>query len=194
MDGIWEYLLDEVLPGLAEPELGRRVVFVDLADPEKRTREDLRRALETCARFQKHAEVILGYNLKEALQVAEVLGVAQPRQPEEEIEPLSAELRHHLDVHTVVIHPRSGAAAAAITSDGQETARFAGPLVKRPKLSTGAGDNFNAGFCIGHLAGLSLEQRLCLGTATSGYYVRNARSGELEQLAVFCEELPAPEA
>jgi sugar/nucleoside kinase (ribokinase family) len=193
-DGIWDYLMKDVLPGLAQPAAGRRVVFIDLADPEKRTREDLRRALATCARFQEHADVILGYNLKEALQVAEALGLARPERAEAEIGALSRELRARLDVHTVVIHPRSGAAAAARKADAVETAAFAGPLVQRPKLSTGAGDNFNAGFCIGHLAGLSLEQSLCLGTATSGFYVRAARSGDLQELAGFCEELPEPEA
>jgi sugar/nucleoside kinase (ribokinase family) len=194
MDGIWDYLMQDVLPGLEPPRGGRRLVFVDLADPEKRTREDLRHALATCARFQEHADVILGYNLKEALQVADALGLARPERPEAAIEALSRELRGRLEVHTVVVHPRSGAAATARQGEAVATAAFAGPLVRHPKLSTGAGDNFNAGFCIGHLAGLSLQQSLCLGTAASGYYVRAARSGSLQELASFCEELPEPEA
>ena len=36
---------------------------------------DLKTALELLAGFQKHVDVILGLNLKEAMQVAEVLGL-----------------------------------------------------------------------------------------------------------------------
>ncbi|MFA9480317.1 hypothetical protein ACERK3_18760 [Phycisphaerales bacterium AB-hyl4] len=72
-------------------------------------------------------------------------------------------------------------------------ATFYGPFVANPRLSTGAGDNVNAGICLGLLADLSVEQALCTGTATSGYYVRNGASPSLDQLAAFCDELPGPE-
>ena len=171
MNGIWEYLEGAVLKDAPRPGGGRRWVFIDLADPEKRTRDDLRAGLECGAKFQGIADVAFGFNLKEAVQVAEVLGV-----------------------HTVVIHPRAAAAAASLKEDGGvESAWFAGPLVKKPKLSTGAGDNFNAGFCLARLAGLAIDQSLCVGTATSGFYVRNARSGSLVELADFCDDLPSPE-
>ena len=49
-----------------------------------------------------------------------------------------------------------------------------------------------AGF-LGRLAGLSLEESLCTDTASSGYYVRNAASPTLEELADFLDALPAPE-
>jgi sugar/nucleoside kinase (ribokinase family) len=86
----------------------------------------------------------------------------------------------------VVIHPRRGAAA----STAGETASFAGPFVKQPKISTGAGDHFNAGFCLGRVLGMSLVESLCTGVATSGYYVRTAESPTIQQLAEFIAELP----
>jgi sugar/nucleoside kinase (ribokinase family) len=89
-----------------------------------------------------------------------------------------------------VIHPRRSAAAA--TAD--ESARFSGPFVQQPKISTGAGDHFNAGFCLGRVLGLSLEESLCAGVATSGYYVREAASPTAAQLADFVAELPPPQA
>ncbi len=193
MNSIWDYLIDRILPNLGDSVEGRRTIFIDLADPEKRTREDLAGALAYGRRFQAHADVVFGFNLKEAVQVAEVLGVAVGANPEADIESMASGLRETLGVHAVVIHPRSGAAAAIETASGIETARFAGPLVKKPKLSTGAGDNFNAGFCLGLLAQLPVEQALCVGTATSGYYVRNAASPSLAQLADFCDDLPDPE-
>ena len=49
-------------------------------------------------------------------------------------------------------------------------------FIKKPKLSTGGGDNFNAGLCFGQLAGLDFEESLYCANGTSGYYVRNAQS------------------
>ena len=47
------------------------------------------------------------------------------------------------------------------------TAKFLGPFVQHPKISTGAGDHFNAGFALGRTLGFDLEQSLCCGVATS---------------------------
>jgi sugar/nucleoside kinase (ribokinase family) len=89
----------------------------------------------------------------------------------------------------VVIHPRRGAAAAT----EHHSAKFAGPFVQQPKISTGAGDHFNAGFCLGDVLGLSLEGSLCAGCATSGHYVRTAQSPTILQLADFIATLPPPQ-
>jgi sugar/nucleoside kinase (ribokinase family) len=183
---IWDKLLEEVLP--AAPKAGR-TLFIDLADPEKRTREDLRAALQTVSRFQEQVDVILGLNLKEATQVAGVLGLPDRADREATIEQDAVEIRNTLGLACVVIHPRKAAAAATET----ESARFPGPFVQLPKISTGAGDHFNAGFCLGRILGMGLEESLCSGVASSGYYVRTARSASALELAGFIEELPAPE-
>jgi len=193
LETIWDYLMTDILPGLDQPDNGRRRVFIDLTDPEKRTREDLLNALKNGAKFQRFADTTFGFNLKESTQAASVLGVDTTDDPESAIEQTAVKLRETLGVTGVVIHPRSCAAAAIETADGVQSGLFAGPFVQEPKLSTGAGDNFNAGFCTGQLAGLDVDQCLCAGTATSGYYVRNAGSPTLSQLADFCDDLPQPE-
>ena len=186
MTDIWSRLLEEVI--LELPRDGRRM-FVDLADPEKRTVEDLRGALAMLQKMEEHLDVTLGLNLKEAVQVAEALGLTVPADAEAGIESLAVALRGKLGLGTVVIHPRKGAAGASKSA----SARFAGPFVAQPKISTGAGDHFNAGFMAGQLLGLNLEESLCMGTATSGYYVRNAASPSQKQLAEFMAALPAPQ-
>jgi sugar/nucleoside kinase (ribokinase family) len=193
MNSILQHLIDHVLPGLPAPAGGRRLLFIDLADPEKRTREDIDQVLRLSTALQAQADVILGLNLKEAVQVAGVLGVGPTTDPEASIESLARAIRERLDLHLVMIHPRAGAAACGRDGEQVHTARFAGPLVARPRLSTGAGDVLNAGFCLARLAGLSLEQALASGTAASGYYVRNAASPTLEELAAFLDALPEPE-
>ncbi|MEM6334665.1 MAG: PfkB family carbohydrate kinase [Planctomycetota bacterium] len=190
LESIWRLLCDELLPDAAAlPDGGRRLVFFDYCDPSKRTAADTERALRWATRFQEHADAVVGLNLAEAVQAMEVLGLSVPADPEASIEAMAEAVRDELGVHAVVVHPRKGAAASVA---GMGSATFAGPFTSKPKLSTGAGDNFNAGFCLGSLLGLPVEQRLCVGTATSGYYVREAGSPTLEELIAFIDDLPAP--
>lgn len=54
-----------------------------------------------------------------------------------------------------------------------------------PRVQTGAGDNFNAGFSLGQLFDLSLGSSLALGVAVAGFYVREGTSPKPEQLSAF---------
>jgi sugar/nucleoside kinase (ribokinase family) len=187
MGRIWAKLLDEIVPN---PERHNRRLFIDLADPEKRLQSDILDALKMLTRFQDQVDVVLGLNLKESQEIAEVLGLPGCAKPEESIEENAAAIRAKLNLACVVIHPRRGAAAAT----ANEHATFAGPFVQQPKISTGAGDHFNAGFCLAQCLGFGLTESLCTGVATSGYYVRHAASPTAAQLADFIAELPPPQA
>jgi sugar/nucleoside kinase (ribokinase family) len=187
MTAIWEGLVAEVLPKLSKAD---RIVFIDLADPEKRLVEDLRGALETLRKINTHLHVVLGLNLSEAQQVSKALGLAPVGNPEAAIEELAVQIREKLELGTVVVHPRKGAAAA----NEQGSASFAGPFVREPKISTGAGDHFNSGFAAAQLLEMDLEESLAVGVGTSGYYVREAESPTAKQLAGFLRDLPAPQA
>jgi sugar/nucleoside kinase (ribokinase family) len=145
--------------------------------------------LKILTRFQEKVDVILGLNLKESGEIIEVLGLPTPGDAEAAIQQSATAIRAKLNLSCVVIHPRRGAAAA--TKDG--SAQFAGPFVQQPMISTGAGDHFNAGFCLGQVLGFTLEESLCVGVATSGYYVRSAESPSGAQLADFIAHLPPPQ-
>jgi sugar/nucleoside kinase (ribokinase family) len=187
MSDIWSHLQTDVLPHL--PRENRRF-FVDLADPEKRSREDLHGALQLLTGFQSHADVTLGLNLKESQQISTALGLAPAADTDAAIEQSARAIRGKLDLACVVIHPRRGAAAAT----ANESAWFTGPFTFTPKISTGAGDHFNAGFALAQTLGLPLDQSLCTACATSGYYVRHALSPTADQLADFLEHLPTPQS
>ena len=92
-------------------------------------------------------------------------------------------IREKLGIQCVVIHPRDGAAAAT----REEAAYVKGPFVENPKISTGAGDHFNAGFALGELLGLSIIACLTVAVATSGQYVRSAESPNLPNTVSFLE-------
>jgi len=57
-------------------------------------------------------------------------------------------------------------------------------------ITTGAGDHFNAGFCLGKLLGLDSELSLLTGVATSGFYVRTAKSPAVSDLIRMLENWP----
>ena len=127
----------------------RRKLFFDLADPEKRTSEDIMRALE------------LGHCLSEALRCDS--GPERKRRLRNRQKPW-AENRNRrrkifcnsarkstqlIEVDTLVVHPTSYALACG--PDG--SCLVEGPFTPKPKITTGAGDHFNSGFCLGKLLG-----------------------------------------
>jgi fructose-1-phosphate kinase PfkB-like protein len=179
MTAVYAALLERALPRL--PAAPGRIFFFDLADPEKRSADDLRAALAAIARFEKFGRVTIGLNLKEAQQVAAALALPAQRADEAGLRATAAGIREKLSIATVVVHPRESAACA--TAAG--TSWVPGPFTTQTKITTGAGDHFNAGFATGQLLGLAPESCLALGVSTSGHYVRTAASPTLADLETF---------
>ena len=183
LSDVWESLLEELCPVLTGP---RRKIFFDLADPAKRTRDDIRRAAALISRFNAWFEVILGLNEREAFALAEALDLpARPRTPEG-ITALALDLQHHLGIDTLAVHPTLYAVAA---SHGR-AALVEGPRLRSIVLTTGAGDHFNSGFCLGKLLGFDNDLALLTAVATSGFYVSTGRSPGVSELAIMLENWP----
>jgi sugar/nucleoside kinase (ribokinase family) len=178
MGKLWESILSEVCPGLTGP---RRLLFFDLADPEKRTHADIARALDLIGQFGRHFEVVLGLNEKEAMEIAEVCGVKPKSDTPEDLGATALATAARIKVGTLVVHP----VAYALAVTGGVASLVRGPFTARPKVTTGAGDHFNSGFCLGKLLGLDDAMCLLTGVATSGFYVRTGQSPTAPQLAEF---------
>jgi sugar/nucleoside kinase (ribokinase family) len=145
--------------------------------------------MKVLAAMRDDVKVVLGLNLSEAVQVAAVLGIPAYPDAEAQIEQMARDIRAKMKIHCVVIHPRASCAAAM----EDESACIGGPFVLKPNLSTGAGDNFNAGFCTGLLLGLELGECLACAKGMSGFYVRKCRSATLAELGKFVARLPVAE-
>ena len=178
---IWKSLLKD-MAGVKAP--AGAILFVDLADPEKRPAEEIASACKLLKSFRSSHKVVFGVNQKESMEVGNALGL---KFDADEIEANAKTLRNTLELDAVVVHPTKNAACATET----DSAMLAGPYCANPKLTTGAGDNFNAGFCIGLMAGLEPAELLAAGTASSGFYVRNAKSAANAELAEFLEQWSA---
>ncbi|MCF7859604.1 MAG: carbohydrate kinase family protein [Candidatus Cloacimonetes bacterium] len=148
-------------------------IFIDLADPAKRSRQDILHVLDLISNLAHHSRTILGMNEKESALIAGYINIF-----EDNTSARALALQRCLNIFAVVIHPVKGAAAAM----SEISSWVNGPYTPAPVLTTGAGDNFNAGFCLGLLLNMSLENALYTGVYTSGYYVRNAHSPSREQL------------
>jgi len=183
MSDIWSSVLKEVCPAMKGP---RRLLFFDLADPEKRNQDDILRALELIEKFQTYFNVILGLNEKEGYEIGSTLGLKTENRTLQGLQNLCKEIHARVPVDTIVIHPTSYALATG--PDGAAVVR--GPFTPKPKITTGAGDHFNSGFCLGKLLGLPTELCLLTGVATSGHYVRTAESPSMADLAGMLRAWP----
>lgn len=173
--------MEEIIENITRmvPEGCKVKFFFDLADPEKRSSADIGRLLEQIQALDKKAQVILGLNFREAEQISSVLGMKElPQESTEGVKITSALVRERLGIHGVVVHAIKYAGATI----GGESAGIEGPYCPSPKLSTGAGDHFNGGFCGGIMADLSVLDSLYCGVGASGWYVRNARSPTSEDI------------
>lgn len=189
MTEIWRRLASEVLPGLRQD---RPLIFVDLADPAKRTIGDLRAAFAAMKDLQQHADVLLGMNGAELRQVLSALGVEMPvAEPEWEASRRGCELvQQNLGISWAMCHLVKSAACAWGDSPRRKAGSVGadGFFEPKPKITTGAGDHFNAGFVAALLAGIEPAHALLIGGATSGYYVRTAISPSRRQVVAFLEQ------
>lgn len=177
MSDIFKNLLKKVAPKVKPGKW----IFFDLCDPAKRSKEDLLEAIGLIAKFQKHFRVILGANLQEGRQIGAALGLGEVDETYGSVAHYADKIRDLLKIDTVVIHPVAFAAA----SDEKGSAHVVGPYCAKPLITTGAGDHFNSGFCLGRILGLGLAESLQLGVATSGSYVRTAKSPTVKDLVKF---------
>jgi len=181
MTACWRKLQQTVYAGLKQ----RPFFYIDLVDPTSRREADIRAMLEAVPDFEKSGPTVLGLNGTEANVVARTLG--QPVVEDESLPAIVAQaegIRQRLGISQVVTHCVKMAARA----DVQGARGVHGPYCAHPKKSTGAGDRFNAGYVCGLMLGLGPEDCLNLGSAASGFFVRQARSATVAELAGFVND------
>jgi sugar/nucleoside kinase (ribokinase family) len=182
MTDIVNEFLSQVASRLSGP---KKPLFVDTADFSKRSDRDILGFANVLRRLGEKFQVYVGFNLRESALFGRVVGLKEPEKAPTEVLKYSQQLRAQVGVDTLLIHWSQFAAAV----DRESAVWVETPFTTNPRISTGAGDHFNAGFCLGRLLGADLATNLKLGVAASGYYVREAESPTLRQLARFIETL-----
>ncbi len=178
MTACWRVLQREVFAAL-----GRRPwLFLDLVDPSSRAEADVRAMLAAISDFQTTCDTVLGVNYNEAAVLGRILGLGTLGKEADALRARAADLRSRLGISQVVIH---NARVNAVADSVGAVVTAAGPYCAKPIKTTGAGDRFNAGYCLGLMLGLGSRERLAIGAATSGFFVRHARSPDLDDVATF---------
>ena len=161
---IWEGVIEEILPSITQNG-PKPFFFTDFSDCSRRSKQDIQYAMKLLERFRNYFKVILSLNQNEARLIASALDLDQISADEEFVRILYPAC--HVDV--LVIHRTND----ALAFNGKEYEKCDTFFCENPKILTGGGDNFNAGFCYALLNGFSLFQSLLLANAVSGSYVKN---------------------
>lgn len=173
----WQGLLRDVLPKSVSSK--KPIGFFDLSDCSKRGTAAIREAMELIKAFSIYWDVVLSLNLNEATIVHSVM--ADKKTGREDVSKMCEDIFDTLNIQTVLIHtPKQ---SLAWTRDGLHTRTSF--YIKSPTISSGAGDNFNAGFCIGKLLNLETGTSLTLGHATSSLYMQSANSPTVAEVLEF---------
>lgn len=183
MTDCWRVLQDKVFAHLTH----RPWFFLDLVDPRSRSEADIRAMLPVLSRFEAHGRCVLGGNLNEGNVLATLLGLKTVPEEGPAVAELCDALRKALEISEVAIHCVAGGAVAS--EDG--VAWVTGPYTPTPVKSTGAGDRYNAGYCLGRLLGLPPRDRCLTAAAAAGFFVRNARSATIENVCGLLEQWAA---
>lgn len=183
---IWKGLLEDVLP--KSISFKKPIGFFDLSDCSKRGDRSIYEAMGLLNAFSAYWDVVLSLNLNEAIIVHSVL--TEKKRGESGIEKMCEEIFEKLNIETVVIH--TSKESLARNRDGLHTRKSF--YIKAPTISSGAGDNFNAGFCIGELMDLETGTSLLLGHATSSLYMQSTNSPTVAEVLEFLSSnLPSGE-
>lgn len=183
---IWKGMLEDVIKLSSNPP---GFFFFDLCDPSKKTIEEIKEVLDLIGEFSSYGKVTLGVNVNETNRLWLAMNDHDPKDVSAHINiPPVKEAGEFvfkkMNIDTLLIHPVDR--SLAITRGG--THELVGNVIQQPKVLTGGGDNLNAGYCLGLLAGFEIPFCLLLGMATSGAYVQNGQSPGRAELMNYIEQ------
>lgn len=154
-------------------------VFFDLSDFSHRNKSDILQCIKLIREYSDYFTTVLGLNENETRNLAKVLKLEF-----DQIKEVGKKMIEVLGIDTLVIHTNTDAFAFNKRGTLAEGRAF---VTDTPVALTGAGDNFNAGFCIGQLMDLGLDACVLLGNASSGYYARYGKNTCITGLKAFIE-------
>ncbi len=176
---IWKGVLDEILPGIKQTGT-KPFFFTDFSDCSRKSAAEIQVAIELLKRFKNYFRVHVSLNQNEAELIGRALGLSGFNSDEEFVR----ELYSRCNADIVVIHRTDD----ALAFDGGSYERCETFFCREPKILTGGGDNFNAGFCFALYNELNLFQSLLVANAVAGSYVRTGISPDPDHLIKFLEQ------
>ncbi len=189
---LWKGFLDDVIKSANRKDF---LFLFDLCDPSKKTPRQVREVLNLISSFSEFGQVTVGLNENETNKIWMALNDFDLTAADKiNIPPLKSAgdfIYNAINIETLLIHPpdrtmvftrNSGDAAGK-----HHVVELYGRLVAHPAVLTGGGDNLNAGYCLGWLAGLEMPYCMLLGMAAAGAYIQEGTSPEVEDLISYLD-------
>lgn len=167
---LWRGLKKDIFPALSGK---KKKMFLDLSDCSGRGEQEIQEAIDLIRAFSKTFDVSISFNRNEAEKIAETVGLAF-----DSVEELSKQLYQLLEGVRTIVHTVDGCYCVENGALDFRKNRY----IKKPVLSTGGGDNFNAGFVYGLLCGMEVELCMQMANFVSGFYVSHGYSPDREEL------------
>lgn len=168
--GFWQGLLTDVFPFVVNP----KNIFIDLSDCSGRSKDAILEAILLIKNLNEISPVTLSLNRNETGILLQVLDIA----PKNALAEQAGELFSALKIHQLVIH----SAKNTLAFNGEIIVENEPAFIAQPNITTGAGDHFNAGFCLGILNEADTINCLRLGNKAAGFYMQNGHSPKTAEL------------
>lgn len=176
---IWKGLLEDIFPFFHANK--NPYLFIDLSDCSKRSKDALGEALQLINEFGKYGRVILSLNKNEAGIISSQVS---PKKRFNDLLNQGGKIFASVNLHALLIH----SARETIALRGEEQVRIPTFYTPKPLISTGAGDNFNAGFCAAQLLELDLTTAVVFANAAAGFYIRSGIPPRISDIKTFLEK------
>lgn len=176
---IWQGFLDDILPRL-KTEGSKPFFFTDFSDCSRKSKKEIQYALELLGRFRKYFKVHISLNQNEAALIAKAMNLQNYISDED----FTKKLFRLINTDVLIIHRTDD----ALAYDGAGYKKCETFYCKEPKILTGGGDNFNAGFCYSLFLNFNLFESLLIANAVSGSYVKTGISPDINNLVKFLKE------
>jgi sugar/nucleoside kinase (ribokinase family) len=178
-NNIWEGLLADVFAG---SNSSQKKFFFDLSDCSKRKPEAITSAIKLIEQFGKYGKVTLSLNRNEANILYQTL---INHNPPIDLQAAGNKLFTELNIDTLIAH----SSKLSASWDANGTYMSEPVFIANPKFSTGAGDNFNAGYCMATLIGLDAELSLIMANCVANYYITTGDSPDVTALNTYISGL-----
>lgn len=179
--GFWKGLLQEVLPFCKTGK--EKIFFVDLSDCSSRSRKEILAALDLLTDFSRYGKLVLSLNKNECRIIYNNL--FETAAEKTSLKEMGQKIFTRLLPSALIIHHREHAMAFS----KNEFVLKNSFVVSTPLLLTGAGDNFNAGFCFAQLMGCALEDSLTIAHLAAACYIKNGESADWSTLLEALENV-----
>ena len=182
---LWDGLLHDIIKPSGRKDFS---FLFDLCDPSKKTSQQIDEVMDLMSCFSTYGNVTFALNENETLRIWCAINgidfanaVRDAKLPS--VKEAGSMLFKSMNISCLLVHPVD----CTIAYRAQGVIELKGRLVTKPRVLTGGGDNLNAGYCLGVLAGFSMEDCILLGMAASGSYIENGVSPDLGDLITYLD-------